>query len=400
MNDFLSEKAHIEEQSNATVTMALPFRRKGSEGEDGPEVDLDIEDILDEAEGEPAPVVAEPPEEEPTEKEEELDEHQKMLNSALTVIDTCMDLRRGENILIVCDPTTTDIGQALHDAASMRSDRVLLVVMPKGRHHGEEPPTPVANLMRQQQVVIAPTKYSRTHTRAVRQAIKDGARVATMPGMTLEMFTEGGMSADFNIIKKNIGEMNAVLRRKRIVNVKSDTGTNVTFEVNWREWKLDDNGVCNRPRMLTNLPAGKIFTLPREGTMNGTIVIDGSWDSALVDEPVVLQIENGLVVDVKGGTAAAQIRQTFGEAAKRLKSKEQENVWTIAEFGFGMNPNARLLGNVLEDEKRLGTAYFSIGDNTTLGGTAAVGIQISGVLASPSIWLDETPLLAEGAFIV
>lgn len=380
--------------------MALPFRRKGSEGEDGPEVDLDIEDILDEAEGEPAPVVAEPPEEEPTEKEEELDEHQKMLNSALTVIDTCMDLRRGENILIVCDPTTTDIGQALHDAASMRSDRVLLVVMPKGRHHGEEPPTPVANLMRQQQVVIAPTKYSLTHTRAVRQAIKDGARVATMPGMTLEMFTEGGMSADFNIIKKNIGEMNAVLRRKRIVNVKSDTGTNVTFEVNWREWKLDDNGVCNRPRMLTNLPAGKIFTLPREGTMNGTIVIDGSWDSALVDEPVVLQIENGLVVDVKGGTAAAQIRQTFGEAAKRLKSKEQENVWTIAEFGFGMNPNARLLGNVLEDEKRLGTAYFSIGDNTTLGGTAAVGIQISGVLASPSIWLDETPLLAEGAFIV
>ena len=400
MSDFLSEKAHIEEQSNATVTMALPFRRKGSEGDDDPPVDLDIEDILDEAEGEPAPVIAEPRSEEPPSDEEELDEHQKMLNSALTVIDTCMDLRRGENILIVCDPTTTDIGQALHDAASMRSDRVLLVVMPKGRHHGEEPPAPVSNLMRQQQVVIAPTKYSLTHTRAVRQAIKDGARVATMPGMTMEMFTEGGMSADFNIIKKNIGEMNAVLRRKRIVNVKSETGTNVTFEVNWREWKLDDNGVCNRPRMLTNLPAGKIFTLPREGTMNGTIVIDGSWDSALVDEPVVLQVENGLVVDVKGGTAAAQIRQTFGEAAKRLKSKEQENVWTIAEFGFGMNPNARLLGNVLEDEKRLGTAYFSIGDNTTLGGTAAVGIQISGVLASPSIWLDETPLLEDGAFVV
>ena len=85
-----------------------------------------------------------------------------------------------------------------------------------------------------------------------------------MPGMTLEMFTEGGMSADFNIIKKNIGEMSNYLRRKRIINVKSESGTNVTFEVNWREWKLDDNGVCNRPRMLTNLPAGKIFTLPRK----------------------------------------------------------------------------------------------------------------------------------------
>tara|TARA_B100000003_G_scaffold28173_1_gene22384 strand:+ start:703 stop:1851 length:1149 start_codon:yes stop_codon:yes gene_type:complete len=380
--------------------MVLPFRRKGSDGDDDDVVDQDIEDIMNEAEGlgEDSGVTIPAPSTDEGD-DGEVDVTEKMAKSARTVIDTCMDVRRGENILIICDPTTTEIGQALHDAASLRSDRVLLVVMPKGRHHGDEPPTPVANLMRQQQVVIAPTRYSLTHTKAVRQAIKDGSRVATMPGMTLEMFTEGGMSADFNIIKKNIGEMSNLLRRKRIINVKSETGTNVTFEVNWREWKLDDNGICNRPRMLTNLPAGKIFTLPREGTMNGTIVIDGSWDSDLVDEPVFLHVENGLVVDVKGGTAAAQIRQTFGEAARRLKSKDQENVWTIAEFGFGMNPNARVAGNVLEDEKRLGTAYFSIGDNTTLGGTAAVGIQISGVLERPSIWMDETLLFEEGQFV-
>jgi len=385
--------------------MVSPFRRKGKDGTPKTSEDTDLNEAISESELipitelEPSPVTI-PESEEVQQEESEVGMDKLMQKSAVTVIDTCMDLRRGENILIVCDPTTTDIGQALHDAASKRSDRVLLVVMPKGRHHGEEPPAPVVNLMRQQQVVIAPTRYSLTHTRAVRQAIKDGARVATMPGMTNEMFTSGGMSADFALIKKNIGEMTPVLRRKRIVNVKSAAGTNVTFEVNWREWKLDDNGICNRPRMLTNLPAGKIFTLPREGTMNRTIVIDGSWDSTLVDEPVVLQIEDGLVVDVKGGTAAAQIRQAFGEAAKRLRNKEQENVWTVAEFGFGMNPQARLIGSVLEDEKRLGTAYFSIGDNTTLGGTAAVGIHVSGVMNSPSIWLDETVLVEEGQFLL
>ena len=56
---------------------------------------------------------------------------EKLSRSARTVIDTCMDVRRGENILIVCDSTTTEVGQALHDAASLRSDRVLLIVMPK-----------------------------------------------------------------------------------------------------------------------------------------------------------------------------------------------------------------------------------------------------------------------------
>ena len=329
---------------------------------------------------------------------EEVSEHLK--KSAQTVIKTCMDLRRGENVLIVCDPTTGEIGQALHEAANERSDRVLLIVMPKARHHGEEPPSPVANLMRQQQVVIAPTRYSLTHTRAIRQALRGGARVATMPGMTNEMFSRGGMSADFSEIKQKISDLTPYFRRRRIVRVKSELGTDVSFEVNWREWKLDDNGICNRPKMLTNLPAGKAFIMPREKTMSGTVVIDGSWEANLVDEPITLVIEEGMVMDVKGGTTAATIRQEFGEAAKRLRAKERENVWTVAEFGFGMNPQARLSGNVLEDEKRLGTCYFSVGDNTALGGTSAVGIHIPGVLKNANVWLDDTQFIADGEFIL
>ncbi|MEZ8000902.1 MAG: aminopeptidase [Candidatus Poseidoniaceae archaeon] len=320
--------------------------------------------------------------------------------SAQTVIKTCMDIRRGENVLIVCDPTTGDIGQALHEAANERSDRVLLIVMPKARHHGEEPPPPVANLMRQQQVVIAPTRYSLTHTRAIRQSLRGGARVATMPGMSNEMFSRGGMSADFSLIKQKISDLGSYFRRRRIVKVTSEQGTDVSFEVNWREWKLDDNGICNRPKMLTNLPAGKAFIMPREGTMNGTVVIDGSWESNLVDEPITFVIENGMVMDVKGGTIAATIRQEFGEAAKRLRTKDRENVWTMAEFGFGMNPQARLSGNVLEDEKRLGTCYFSVGDNTALGGNSSVGIHIPGVLKNASVWLDDTLFISKGEFVL
>ena len=323
-------------------------------------------------------------------EEEKLEEIMRIRSEM--VIQTCMDVRRGENILIVCDPTTTDIGKSLHDAASKFSDRVLLIVMPKGRHHGEEPPSPVANLIRQQQVVIAPTKYSLTHTNAVRQSLKEGARIATMPGMTEDMFIHGGMSTDFQTMKKNISEMGSTLRRKRIVNVKSESGTNITFEVNWRDWKLDDNGICNRPRMLTNLPAGKIFIQPREKTMNGTIAIDGSWDSTLVEEPIFLSVENGSITDIKGGTLAAQLRQQLGEAARRLTNKEQDGVWNVSEFGFGMNAHARLLGNVLEDEKRLGTCYFSIGKHTR------VGLNIPGVLKNPNVWLDDTPLIQEGTF--
>ena len=63
-----------------------------------------------------------------------------------------------------------------------------------------------------------------------------------------------------------------------------------------------------------------------------------------------------------------------------------------------MNPSARLVGNVLEDEKRMGSCYFSIGDNTGLGGTSNAGIHVSGVLAEPSVWLDDSCLTEAGVF--
>jgi leucyl aminopeptidase (aminopeptidase T) len=388
--------------------MVRPFSRKAKEKAPVNSDDEVIEEVVDEVKEigeEPVDMMGQPSEDVQNEivpfEELSIEEVAEQLKvSARTVIKTCMDVRRGENVLIVCDPTTGDIGQALHEAANERSDNVLLIVMPKARHHGEEPPSPVAHLMRQQQVVIAPTRYSLTHTRAIRQSLREGSRVATMPGMTNEMFSRGGMSADFSLIKQRISDLGPYFRRRRIVKVTSEQGTNVTFEVNWREWKLDDNGICNRPKMLTNLPAGKAFIMPREGTMNGTVVIDGSWESNLVDEPISLIIEDGIVMDVKGGTIAATIRQEFGEAAKRLRSKDRENVWTMAEFGFGMNPQARLFGNVLEDEKRLGTCYFSVGDNTALGGTSAVGIHIPGVLKNASVWLDDTQLISNGEFIL
>ena len=373
--------------------MVLPFRRKDKdEGKIVNGEDEDINALLDaDSQENPATRTSLP---EPSTDEERLHAISDM------VVQTCMDIRRGENVLIVCDPTTSEIGQSLHIATQKRTDRVLLIVMPKSRHHGEEPPTPVAALMRQQQVVIAATKYSLTHTKAARQALKDGARIATMPGMTFELYTEGGMTADFQDVKRRISNIANILRRRRIINVKSETGTDVTFEVNWRDWKLDDNGICNRPRMLTNLPAGKAFIMPREGTMNGILIIDGSWDSTLLDEKIELQIEDGMVIDVKGGQIAANIRQEFGEVAKKLRTKDRENVWTVAEFGFGMNDQARMGGNVLEDEKRLGTCYFSIGDNSTLGGSSAVGIHVPGVLTNPSVWLDDSQVLQEGEFIL
>ncbi len=325
----------------------------------------------------------------------------QLASSADMVVSTCMQMRSWENVLVITDPDTAEIGQALYEASSRISDRVLMVMMPATSQHGEEPPAPVADLMRRQHIVLAPTRYSLTHTRATHTAArKESARIATMPGITLDIFTKGGMTADFAVVKRDITKVGGLLRKKRNVRVTSEAGTDVEFRVEPRKWKLEDNGILSRPTQVSNLPAGKVFIMPREGRMNGRIVIDGSWDSTLLDEPLVLHVEDGMITHIEGDNIADEVREQYEAAAERLSPKEQDMLWTVAEFGFGMNPNARLIGNVLEDEKVRGTCYFAIGDNTNLGGSASVGIHVTGVLRNPKVMIDDFCVLHKGDLVV
>ena len=314
--------------------------------------------------------------------------------AAETVVRTCMQVQRTENVLVVTDPHTAVIGQALYEAAAVVSDRVLLMMMPSSQRHGDEPPQPVADLMRKQDVVIAPTRYSLTHTRARMAASREGTRIATMPGITLQMFTEGGMTTDFNTMQTAIAQLGKSIRRRRSARVTTEAGTDVTFEIASR-WELADNGICNRPGQVTNLPAGKIFCLPKEGTMQGKIVFDGAWDARLLPNPMTIEIEDGQVVRITG-EGSDDVKATFVEASRKLKPRHQSSVWNMAEFGFGMNPRARLVGNVLEDEKVQGTCYFAIGDNTSLGGNAACGMRVTGVLKQPTVMLGDFELMRDG----
>jgi leucyl aminopeptidase (aminopeptidase T) len=328
-------------------------------------------------------------------KSDSIKAEKALKKSADTVIRTCMQIRPHEKILVITDPHSADIGQALYEAASRVADRVLMVMMPSTHRHGIEPPLPVSDLMRRQEVILVATKHSITHTRARRMATKDRARIATLPGITMEMFTHGGMTADFDALQKTITVIARHLKRKRMVRVSSTNGTDVEFELSSR-WVFEDNGICNRPQQLTNLPAGKVFGLPKEGIMNGKIVIDGSFDAELLEEPIELTVVEGRVTKVSGGEAADRLKSTVQEASSDLKSRDREAIWTIAEFGFGMNPKARLIGNVLEDEKVLGSCYFGIGDNSALGGSARVGFHVTGVITEPEVRIDGEVIISDG----
>jgi leucyl aminopeptidase (aminopeptidase T) len=148
-----------------------------------------------------------------------------------------------------------------------------------------------------------------------------------------------------------------------------------------------------------NLPSGRVFVFPKEETMNGQIVIDGSWEGEIIDEPIIMKIENGVVTNISESSFTEKINSTFDEVSKPLNKNKAAIVKTVAEFGFGMNSRAKVIGNLLEDQVVRGAAHFILGDNSAYGGKNNIGLQMRGVILKPTIELKDVDLVKDGKII-
>jgi aminopeptidase len=306
-----------------------------------------------------------------------------LIDGARTAIYTCMGVKKGEFVLILTDTEKEAIGEALFEMAQeARAESIIVKMLPRKRH-GEEPPKPIAEMMRNADVVIAPTQFSVTHTQARKRANRAGARIATMPGIITKMMSSGGMTADFKMMEKGVKRLARILEGTKTIKIITEIGTDLEVSVEGRKW-YKDTGICHKKGEFMNLPAGEVFIAPKEGTANGKLIIDGAfWE----------MLENPVEIDVKDGYAK-RITGTK-EIAKQISKRGKEGR-NIAEVGIGMNPKAKIIGNVLEDEKVMGTVHVALGDNSTFGGRCRAGIHIDGIIKNPTLLADDLPIMENG----
>ena len=69
---------------------------------------------------------------------------------------------------------------------------------------------------------------------------------------------------------------------------------------------------------------------------------------------------------------------------------------TLAALGIGLDSEAHLIGNVLEDEKVAGNVHVALGDNSTFGGDVVAGIHLDGIITGPTVYLDGEPIQLPG----
>jgi leucyl aminopeptidase (aminopeptidase T) len=72
----------------------------------------------------------------------------------------------------------------------------------------------------------------------------------------------------------------------------------------------------------------------------------------------------------------------------------------VAELGIGTNEKAILTGEILEDEKILGTAHIAFGASAAIGGTVQVPVHLDCVVLEPTVEIDGEPLVRAGELLV
>jgi len=299
---------------------------------------------------------------------------------ARTAIEQCLNVRAGESVAVVTDDDRRPIGEALYDAALAATDDATILQYPPGDSHGEEPPAPVAAAMEAADAFLAPTSKSLSHTRARSAATGAGARGATLPGITEDVFTTG-LDADYERIAEHCEAVLDQVADADEVRVTTDRGTDVTFEPGDRAWR-EDTGMVHDDGDFSNLPAGEVFVAPE--TADGTFVVDGTMMpyGRLEDgQTIEFDVADGQVTRIGDD----RVREQFADLAEEAG----DVVYNLAELGIGTNVAVTdLVGSVLLDEKAAGTVHIAIGDDAGIGGDTDAPIHSDGVLTDPTVYAD------------
>jgi leucyl aminopeptidase (aminopeptidase T) len=301
-----------------------------------------------------------------------------LASPARTAVEQCLALSPEESCVIVTDDEREPIGRALYAAASVVTDDAALLQMPPRGQHAEEPPEPVTAAMREADAFLAPTTKSLSHTRARSAACEAGARGATLPGITKDVF-RAGLDADYERIADECAAMLEQVADADAIRVTTPQGTDITFGLGDRTW-LEDTGVIHDAGDFSNLPAGEVFIAPE--TADGRFVVDGTMHPhGLLDHEIEVTVEDGYVTEFSDSDVAAAFEEAADEAGR--------DAYNLAELGIGTNVAVtELAGSVLLDEKAGGTVHIAVGDDASIGGDVSAPIHSDGVLREPTVYAD------------
>jgi aminopeptidase len=318
--------------------------------------------------------------------------------AARVAVSACLGVQPEERVLIVTNPVpdSSRISQALYDAVLEAQGRPTLLYQPVRSQLefadeavyaalSSRPPVFISisrlKLGQDARGVAAPYAAGGKSYDSLFHALLYGekaVRAFWSPEVDLRIFTSA-VPIDYCRLAADCARVKPLLDRAVRARITAPGGTELELGLEGRLAATDD-GDFRRPGRGGNLPAGEVYISPQLGTARGRIAFDGSL--ALPDRvvtarrPVLVEVRDGLVGEIRGGPEAALLEAALREASAQALALEREgklpsglgrtyarNTRNLGELGIGLNRSTRMLGNMLNDEKVYGTCHLAIGRN-------------------------------------
>ena len=315
----------------------------------------------------------------------------QMIPAAKTVVDQVLGLKAGEKVVLLTDterpPTIT---QALAQAVMSAGAELVIATYLPTEMGGTEPPQAVAAAMKASDAVVNQTSHSITHTRAQREALAAGARVCNLRELDEDMMIRGGITADYNVVRRLTDRLVEMLSSAREARLTCPAGTDITMSLEGRQ-AAALAGFADSPGTFSGLPDGEAAIAPVEGSTRGVVVNPFMIEKInRVHDQLRITVEDGFIVEITGGREAQELK-------KILDDRPPEAANFAAELALGTNSWCRVIERTREVKKLLGQAHVAVGDNQTLGGTVDVPIHLDMIFLEPTVYLDGEIVLERGS---
>ncbi|MCU0344638.1 MAG: aminopeptidase [Ignavibacterium sp.] len=292
-----------------------------------------------------------------------MDNYYKMISAASGALEFIFSPTSEDKILILTDTYSEFIAEAFKQASLKIGCDVETYEVDSNDRPLKEIPEELEKMLAGKSIVLNIIKaYSEEIVFRIKWIFKveenKSIKMGHMPGITEEMMLRS-VNVDFLKMKTTADKLINELKDASRLHIKTEEGTDILLGVKERIFS-GDIGVSGGE--MCNLPCGEIYCAPIETEADGVVVFNASiGDIGMLEHPLKVFVSKGKITKFESDNEDLVKRIT------ELTSIDND-AWVIGELGIGVNPGAQITGNMLEDEKAIGTAHIAFGNNADFPG--------------------------------
>lgn len=329
----------------------------------------------------------------------------ELARSAHVVVNKLCKVKQGESVLITIDGLEEfQVAEEIAKAAQAADARVMVAwhSTPMGYGKVADPylPDSLKASIPNTDVWIELNNqwllYSSAWDEAMKPTVEGTGRVRYLflGGLSSDQLVRCVGRVDLDAQSQFQSTLVELTQKGRGMRITTPAGTDVWFENDPRrpvlsELLADTAG----PHFLL----GQIGWAPKEETINGTIVYDGSFSGGgeanlgILKSPIRVTVNNGRAIEFTGGAEAERVK-------KWLQKLGDPNMYLAAHVCYGFNPGAVLSGLCTEDERVWGSTEWGFGHQSyMLKGKGIKAIShADGICLNSSVWIDNKLIMENG----